>query len=346
MRKLLNATFALMFSLVLSGSKTVVAEEFYAGKTIRIVVGAGAGGGFDTYARLFARHVANYIPGQPSIIVQNMPGAGMLIAAKYLISQAKPDGLTIGHWTGALILQNVMGNPAANMVDGRKIGWLGAPLVANSTCVLSRQSGIKTVEDWFKSPKPLKFGGQGTGSSTSDTPRMLKAALGLPIQVVEGYSGTAAVRLAIESGEMDGLCGWGWESIKTTAYDKVKSGDLTIVLQSSLERHPELKQIPAAMEYAKDERARTLIEVDAYNHGTLERVFSLPPGVPEERVRLLQKAFMDTWRDPELLKEAAKAKFEISPVDGPAIAKDIRVLYQLKPALVEELKVILGGKKG
>lgn len=342
MRKHLNAIFALFFLVVLMGSRTAVAQEFYAGKTIQIVVGAGAGGGFDTYARIFARHLAKYIPGQPSVIVQNMPGAGMLIAAKYVISQAKPDGLTIGHWTGALILQNIMGNKAASMVDGRRIGWLGAPIAANSTCVFSRDSGIKTVEDWFRSQKPLKLGGQGVGSSLSDTPRILKAALGLPMQLVEGYAGTAAVRLAIESGEVDGLCGWGWESIKTTAYNKIKSGDLRIVLQASLERHPEIKDIPAAIEYAKDERARKLLEVDAYNHGTLERVFSLPPGVSEQRVRLLQKAFMDTWRDPELLKEAEKAKFEISPVDGPAIAKAISILYQLKPELVEELKLMLG----
>jgi len=136
--------------LLCAGPSSVAAQEFYAGKTITIVVGAAAGGGFDTYARLLARHMPKHIPGRPATVVQNMPGAGMLIAPKYTVAQAKPDGLTMGHWMGALILQHVMGNPAADIIDGRKIGWVGAPLAANSTCVFTRQSGIKTVEDWLK----------------------------------------------------------------------------------------------------------------------------------------------------------------------------------------------------
>lgn len=329
-----------VLSILLTGSGALAAEEFYAGKTIRIIVGGGPGGGFDTYARLLARHLGKYIPGNPSVIVENMPGAGMMIAANYTYNRAKPDGLTIGHWTGALILQQVMGNEAAKF-DGRKIGWLGAPLAANSTCVFSRNSGVKTAEDWFHSKKPVKLGGHGVGSSLSDTPRVIRAALGPPMQLIEGYTGTAAVRLAIEGGEVDGLCGWGWESIKTTAYDKIKSGDLKVVLQTTLERHPEIRDIPLAIDYARDDRARTLLEVDAYNHGILERVFSLPPGVPEPGLRLLQKAFIEAWRDPELLKEAEKARFEISPLDGPTIAKAVTRLYQLKREIVEELKQIL-----
>ena len=160
----------------------------------------------------------------------------------------------------------------------------------------------------------MKLGGQGVGSAISDTPRILRASLQLPMQLVEGYTGTSTMRLAMDSGEVDGMCGWGWESIKTTAYDKIKSADLRVVLQSSLERHPEIKDVPTAMEYAKDERARKLIEVDAYNHGTLERVFSLPPGVPEQRLRVLQKAFMIPGMIPSCVKKPKRRSLRSAPL--------------------------------
>lgn len=336
--------FLVGLAFALGALNPALGEEFYKGKRIRIIVGSTPGGGFDTYARLIARHLGKYIPGHPSVLVQNMPGGGMLIAANYIYNRAKPDGLTIGHWTGALTLQHVMGNKAAK-IDGRKIGWLGAPVPDNGTCVFTRASGIRSADDWFSSRKTVNMGGSGPGSSLSDTPRLIKAAINPPMKLTEGYGGTANVRLAMERGEMDGLCGWGWSSVKGTAYDKIKSGELKVVLQATLKRHPELKDVPLAIEYAKDDRSRKLLEVAGYIHGLLERVYSVPPGLPKERLRLLQKAFIGTLNDPVLLKEAKKAKLEISPVDGATTAEAVNSLYALNPELVAELKQILVRQK-
>ena len=336
--------FLVGLAFALGALNPALGEEFYKGKRIRIIVGSTPGGGFDTYARLIARHLGKYIPGHPSVLVQNMPSGGMLIAANYIYNRAKPDGLTIGHWTGALTLQHVMGNKAAK-IDGRKIGWLGAPVPDNGTCVFTRASGIRSADDWFSSRKTVNMGGSGPGSSLSDTPRLIKAAINPPMKLTEGYGGTANVRLAMERGEMDGLCGWGWSSVKGTAYDKIKSGELKVVLQATLKRHPELKDVPLAIEYAKDDRSRKLLEVAGYIHGLLERVYSVPPGLPKERLRLLQKAFIGTLNDPVLLKEAKKAKLEISPVDGATTAEAVNSLYALNPELVAELKQILVRQK-
>lgn len=332
------------FLLLFVGSNSIVlAADFYAGKRIRIIVGSSPGGGFDTYARLIARHIGKHIPGRPKVLVQNMPGAGQLIAAMYIYNRAKPDGLTIGHWSGALILQHVLGNPAVK-VDGRKVNWIGAPVPDNGTCVFSRASGIRSMDDWLRAKRPLNLGGSAPGGATSDTPRIIKTAIELPMLLTEGYKGTALVRLAMERGEMDGLCGWGWASVKGTAYDKIKSGELKVVLQATLKRHSELQDVPLALDYAKDERSRKLLEVAAHIHGTLERVYSLPPGVPADRVRLLQKGFIETLKDPDFLREAKRANVEISPVDGPTVAKAIKSLYQLNPSLLNEIKGILGPK--
>ena len=336
-----TAAVCIVVTAVLMSARGFAAEEeFYFGKRVNIIVAAAPGGGFDTYARMIARHMSKHLPGQPAVLVQNMPGGGQLIAANYIYNRAKPDGLTIGHFTGALVLQHILGNEAV-MFDARKFGWLGAPVPDNGTCVFARQSGINTFEDWLNAKEPAKLGGQAPGSSISDTPRLLKAALKLPMQLIEGYAGTAPVRLAMDRGEVDGLCGWGWQSVKTTAPDKIQAGDYKVVVQATLSRHPELKGVPIAMENAKDDRARRLLEVAASIHGILERTFAAPPGLPEPRLRLLQRAYLQTLRDPELREEAAKARLEIDPVDAISVVKAVNSLYQLEADLVQELRQIL-----
>jgi tripartite-type tricarboxylate transporter receptor subunit TctC len=208
---LLSATIA---ALSLVAIPRAPAEEFYKGKTITFVVGFSAGGGFDTYTRLIARHFAKHIPGNPTVVVENKTGAGSLIAANYIYNQAPHDGTVIGNWIGPLVLQQVLGNKAAKF-DGRKFGWLGVPTPDSGVCALTKASGIKTMDDWFKSKRPIKIGGTAPGSTTDDVPNLLQAALGLPMKLVEGYKGTAKIRLAAESGEIDGGC-WAWESIKPT----------------------------------------------------------------------------------------------------------------------------------
>lgn len=315
------------------------ADEFYKDKTVTFVVGFSAGGGFDTYTRLIARHFAKHVPGKPTVIVENRTGAGSLIAANYLFNQAPRDGTVIGNWIGPLVLQQVLGNKAAK-IDGRKFGWLGVPTPDSVVCALTKASGVKTMDDWFQSKRPIKIGGTAPGSTTDDVPTLLRAALGFPMQLVRGYSGTSKVRLAAESGEIDGGC-WAWESIQPTWASGLKSGDVSIVLQSMEKSHPDLKTVPVAMQFAKTDEARALLEVVSGVYTKAARPYSVPPGVPQDRLQLLQKAFMDTLRDPELLKEAEKAKVAIDPVDGPTIAKLMASLYELKPEFQSKLTELL-----
>ena len=330
--------------IFLAGTTTKsTADEFYQGKTIRFVVGFSAGGGFDTYTRLIARHFGKHVPGNPTTVVENKTGAGSLVAANYIYNQAEPDGLTIGNWIGPLVLQQVLGNKAAKL-DGRKFGWLGVPTPDSGVCALTQASGIKTVEDWFASKRPIKIGATAPGSTTDDVPKLIKVALGLPIQMVEGYSGTSKIRLAAESGEIDGGC-WAWESIKPTWGKGIESGQARVVMQTMLQSHPELKHVPLASKYAKTEEARELLNVVNGPYGVLARHYSIPPGTPKERLKVLQKAFMETLRDPELLAEAKKSKLEIEPVDGPSVTKLMADLYNLKPATQAKLKEIVIPKK-
>lgn len=319
------------------------AEEFFKGKTIRFVVGFSAGGGFDTYTRLIARHFGKHVPGNPSTVVENRTGAGSLIAANYIYNQADPDGLTIGNWIGPLVLQHVMGRKQAK-IDGRKFGWLGVPTADSGLCALTKASGITDVDKWFASKKPVKIGATGPGSTTDDPPKLLRSALGLPIQMVEGYGGTAKIRLAAEKGEVAGGC-WAWQSIKPTWRKALEAGEVAPILQIMLKSHPELKHVPLAIDYAKTDRAKKLLKVADEVYGRGARPYSLPPGVPGDRVKVLQKAFMETLNDPELLQEAKKSKLEIDPIDGPTIAKVFAGMYDMDADLLGELKKLLLPKK-
>ncbi len=322
---------------------TAGAAEFFKGKTITFVVGFSAGGGFDTYTRLIGRHISKHIPGNPTIVVQNRTGAGSLIAGNYIYNRAKRDGTVIGNWIGPLVLQHLLGNPAVKL-DGRKLNWLGVPTPDSAVCALTKASGIKTMDDWFASKRPIKIGATGPGSTTDDGPKLVKEAIGLPIKMIEGYGGTARMRLAAESGETDGGC-WAWQSVKVTWRKGIESGNVRVVLQLTLKSHPELKHIPLAIKYAKTAAARELLKVVDGPYSAVARPYSLPPGVPKDRVRLLQKAFMATMRDPAMLKEAKRSRLEISPMDGPTTAKTMAAIYDLDRGLVSRLKELLVPKK-
>jgi tripartite-type tricarboxylate transporter receptor subunit TctC len=338
---LLPATIA---ALSLVAIPQAPADDFYKGKTLTFVVGFSAGGGFDTYARLVARHIAKHIPGNPTVVVENKTGAGSLIAANYIYNQAPKDGTVIGSWIGPLVLQQVLGNKAAKF-DGRKFGWLGAPVSDSCVCALTKASGINTMDDWIKSKRPIKIGATGPGSTTSDVPKLLQAALALPMKVVEGYKGTAKVRLAAESGEVDGGC-WAWESIKPTWASGLQSGAVRVVLQAISKSLPDLKNVPLANQYAKSDEARALLEIAGGTYSQGVRPLSVPPGVPQDRLELLQKAFMATLRDPALLAEAKKSKLDIDPTDGPTIAKMMAGLYETNSEFKSKLTTLLiPGKK-
>ena len=335
---------ALLLSALIPLSLATAADDFYQGKTIRLIVGFAAGGGFDTYSRAIARHMSKHIPGNPSIVVENMTGAGSLIAANHIFNVAKGDGLTIGNWIGPLVLQQVVGNPAAKF-DGRKFGYLGVPVADNGVCALSTASGISSAEQWLASKRPIKLGGTAPGSTTDDVPKIVADAIGLPIQMISGFKGTANIRLAADGGEIDGGC-WAWESIKPTWQKSLAAGTVKVVLQTMTESHPELKNIPLAINFAKNDDARALLEIVSGPYGQLARPYTVPPGTPKDRLALLQKAFMDTMQDKEFLEDAKKAKLEIEPMDGLTATKRFAALYNLKPDLKAKIKsIVLAVKK-
>ncbi|HEX2225852.1 MAG TPA: tripartite tricarboxylate transporter substrate-binding protein [Candidatus Binatia bacterium] len=328
--------------LIVTAAAPSLAQDFYKDKTITFIVGYSPGGTYDQYTRLIARHISKYLPGSPTTVVENMPGAGGIIAANHLYNRTKPDGLTVAAWASPLILQHVMGNEATKF-DGRKVGWLGIPASYDTACHFSQESGIKTVEDWFAAKRPIKISSIGPGTSLSDVPKLLKAAIGLPLEMVEGYKGGAEARLAVENGEVDGSCA-SWQATKVTWRSQMDSGKIRVVLQATLKSHPDLKTVPLAINYAKSDEARTLLRV-ADNVHVYQFPYSVAPGTPPDRLQLLQQAFVRTLRDRDLIAEASKAHLEIDPVDGPTTAKTFAGLYELSPSLIGKLKDLLVAKR-
>ena len=317
-------------------------QDFYKDKTIRFIVGYSPGGSFDLYTRVIARHFPKHVPGNPTTIVENMTGAGGIIAANNLYNVAKPDGLTIGAWAAPLVLQQIMGNEAAKF-DGRKFGYLGVPSPYDTVCTFNDKSGIASMNDWFAAKRPMKISSIGPGTSTSDIPKLLKAALNLPLEVLDGYKGGADARLAVESGEVDGYCG-SWQTVETVWRSAYESGKIRAILQASLEPYSKYKEVPLAISYAKTDVARQLVTVADSAHGA-QFPYTVPPGVPKDRLEILQTGFVSTLKDPELLAEATKSKLDIEVIDGPTIAKKLGLLYELQPAVIAKLKEVLLPKK-
>lgn len=332
----------LLYICVIAGGVPAAAHgqsNFYEGKTIRLIVGFTAGGGYDAYTRTIGRHMGKHIPGNPAIIVENMPGAGSMISANYIYKAAKPDGLTVGHFIGGLFLQQLLGKPGIEF-DAAKFNYVGVPAQDNFVLGIAKSTGIIDADAWLASKQIVKFGGVASGSGSDDIPNILKATIGLPIQLVSGYKGTADVRLAFNSGEVSGLSN-SWESTKSTWRKELETGELKLVLQATLKPHPEFPKLPMALNYAKTEEAKRLISTLARVHGPTVRPYVLPPSTPKDRVQIIRKAFMDTMNDPEFLAEAKKANLDINPDDGATLEQSVKDILKLDSELVAKLKEIL-----
>ena len=314
--------------------------SFFEGKTIRIIVGLSAGGGYDLWARIIGRHLGRNIPGNPTVIVDNMPGAGSMIAANHVYKAAKPDGLTIGHISGGIIMNQIFGRPGAEF-DARKFEYIGAPYQDDMVVFLSKKSGITSMDKWIAAKNPVKFGGEAPGATFSDNvPRILRAALGLPIRPISGYKGTAEVKLAIESGEVDGNC-LSWESGKATWRKQLETGDIIPVLQVVPKPHPEIPNVPLAISFAKTDDARKLIQLGVHEPPVYARPFFVSPGTPKDRVQMLRNAFEATLKDKEFVAELQKARLNPKPVTGQDMENVILGLFKLDPVMKEKLKEVL-----
>ena len=334
--------YSLLLALMAFGlvhRNAVAQDNFYRGKTVRIIVGATAGGGYDTYALTIARHMGKHVAGNPTFIVDNMSGAGFLISANYMYKIAKPDGLTVGHFIGGLFLQQLLGKAGVEF-DARKFEYIGVPAQDNYMLGVHKSTGITSIEQWLSAKTMIKFGGVGAGSATDDIPKVLGPAIGLPFQLVSGYKGTADVRLAFNSGEINGICN-SWESFKATWSKELAAGEVVIVLQNIAKPHPDQPKLPLAINYAKTEEGQKLIKALVHSVGPTARPFMLPPATPKDRVQILRKAYMDTMKDPEFLADATKARLDVNPLDGAELEKNVREVFNLDKTLIPRAKEIL-----
>ena len=340
---MIKKSFSLMamvagFALVVGVS--FAAAPFYEGKTVRFIVGFPPGGGFDTHARVMARHIVKHIPGGPNIYVENMPGAGSLVFANHLYNVAKPDGLAFGFFNGTFFFNKILGQEGI-LFDPKKFIFIGSPEKATALCVLSKASGVTNLNEWMSSKKVVKFGGVSQGTVVQDNcPRILKEVLGLPIQLVSGYKGTADIRLAVESGEVGGAF-MGWDIVSGPWRNAMNKGDLVVLLQAQSRPVTDLPNAPLAISLAKTEEARQLIEVGIHYNLAILRPLVLPPNTPRERVEILRKAFQETLKDKAYLDDVEKAKLGFDPVTAEELENAIEGIYKLDPALLAKLKQIL-----
>ena len=321
------------------------AEDFYRGKTIRFIVGAPAGGGYDTYARIVARHLGKHIPGNPSTVVENMDGAGSLIAANYVYNKADPDGLTIGVWISGQIIRQALGDRGPRF-DGRKFGWIGAPSKGSPTCAIMAYTGMKTWDDVLHAKRPIRMGGVRAGTSYDDVPQILNNVAGTKFEVITGYKGTSPIRIAMQSHEVEGAC-LGWESMRVSdrAMLDAKGDDRLIpfITHKRLE-DPEVSHLPLFTEVIKGKDNLATYNTWAASY-EFQRPFSVPPETPKDRLQLLRKAYAETLRDPELLAEAKKMKLDMDPVPGEEIDGYVKQIYSMSDKVKENLSFLVKSTK-
>jgi tripartite-type tricarboxylate transporter receptor subunit TctC len=313
------------------------ADEFYKGKTIRFVVGLAAGGGYDLSARTLGRHMGKHIPGNPTIVVENMTGAGSLIAANYTYNSAKPDGLFVGIWNSGYVLRQALGDKAMRF-DARKFGWIGAPTKGTPFCSIMAHTGLKSLKDIVAANRELKMGSTGPGSTYDDMPQILNRTIGTKFNVISGYEGTSTILVAMRRKEVDGGC-WTWESGRTTARPMLDAkGDDKLIpfLIHRREPDPEVKDLPLISEVIKgeDNLAAYRTWVGTYE---FQRPFTVPPGTPKERLQLLRKGFAATMKDPEFMAEAEKSKLETTYVSGEEVDKYVNQVLAITPKAKELL---------
>ena len=316
-------------------------HDFYKDKTVRFVVGFAPGGGYDLAARIVGRHMTKHIPGDPTIIVENMTGAGSLIAANYTYNSAKPDGLFVGIWNSAFVLRQALGDKAVRL-DARKLGWIGAPTKGTPTCAIMAHSGLKSLKDILAANREIKMGATGPGSTYDDVPQLLNRTLGTKFNVVSGYEGTGTILVAMRRKEVEGGC-YGWESMRTTARPMLEAkGDEKLIpfLIHSRWQEPEVKDVPLMPEVIKGEDNLSAYWTWVGTH-EFQRPFSVPPGTPKDRLQLLRNAFADTMKDPEFLAEAEKSKFKATFVSGENVEKHVDKTLAITPKARELLDFLM-----
>jgi tripartite-type tricarboxylate transporter receptor subunit TctC len=325
--------FALgLAALLVAPAHAQSVEEFYRGKNINLLIGYSVGGGYDTYARLLARHLGKHIPGRPTIVAQNMTGAGSLRAASFLYSAAPKDGTTLATF-GRTIALNPLLQPGTAQFDGTKFTWLGSITNDVSTCITWHASPVKTWNDMLE--KPITLGGEGPGADPDVFALLYKNVFGAKVKLVTGYHGTNDTVLAMERGEVEGLCGLSWSTLKARHQQWLKDKKINIIVQAALKKEPELAGVPLITDQTKDREKLQILKL-ILGSQEMARPFAAPPGIPADRKAALIAAFDATMKDPEFLGEAQRLNIDVNPVSGKAIDDLLAELYATPKDVVEK----------
>lgn len=307
--------------------------EFYHGKTVQVLIGFGPGGGYDLYARTLARYMGRHIPGNPTLVPQNMPGAGGVKVMNYLYGVARKDGTVMATFARGLAIEPLLGHAQGMQFDATKFGWVGSVSNEVSICAYWNTSGIKTWHDM--QTKPSTIGASAAGADSEIFPTVLRNIFHLPAKVVTGFSnGGADIVLGMERGEVGGRCGWSWSSLLSENKALLDSKKINIVLQLALQKHEDLPDVPLVMDLPASPQDKAALKL-IVSRQSIARPFAAPPGVPADRLQALRAAFDATMKDPQFLAEAKRLNLEVRPVSGADVEKLIRELYATPKDIVK-----------
>ncbi|HXF90063.1 MAG TPA: hypothetical protein VNK48_17070 [Xanthobacteraceae bacterium] len=324
--------------LAMAGVAPAAAQpaEPYAGKTVAVIIGFGPGGGYDTWGRLVARHIGKHLPGKPTVIAQNMPGGGSYVAASHLFSVAPKDGTVFGLISRDAALGPLAGAPGARF-DALRFSWIGTPTKEHNVCLAYHAAAVKSVQDLRE--KQLIVGDTGPGTGTRSYPKALTELLGLKFKLVSGFRSSADVFLAMERGEVDGICE-SLDSVNSRKPDWIASGKIVVLLQAGPAPHPSLKGIPYVLDLARNAEERQVLEFLYAGQG-IGRPFVAPPDLSAERLKVLREAFSATMKDAEFIADVRRAKLELEPEDGEYLAALIRKIYATPKPIIERVSKLI-----
>jgi tripartite-type tricarboxylate transporter receptor subunit TctC len=326
---------ALLLPLLACDASADTVDDFYRGRNLSMIIGYNVGGGYDIYARIFAKYFAKQIPGQPNIVPQNMGGAGSRRAASYLETVAAKDGSVIGLVSRDLATEPLLGDAK---IDMTKFVWLGSISNEISICATWHTSPVKTWNDLLA--REATFGASSGGADTDVSAHLLRNLFGARIKLVTGYPGGSGINLAMERGEVEGRCGWSWSSVKSRNADWVRDKKINLLIQLGLEKSPDLPNVPLIIDVAGSDEQKQILRL-IMSRLLMARPFVAPPGIPDDRKQALRKAFDVAVKDPEFLAEAEKAELEVNPVSGAEIDRVLADLYRAPKEVAEKAKKAL-----
>ena len=325
--------FATIFTGAIFPVAAQPADPFFKGKQIKLIVGSNAGGNYDQYGRFLARYMGRHLPGNPSFVVQNMPAGGGILAANFLYNLAPKDGLTLAHLQRTIPQAAIVGLPGTEY-DATKFNWLGSLNNEVTVCVAWHESSVKTLQDVMS--RELIIGSQGQ-TDGDQFPAVLNTVIGTKFKMVSGYTGGSEMLLAMERREVEGRCGWSWSSIQTQRPAWLSENKINILVQTSLQKHPDLPNVPLAMDFVKTPEDRQALEF-LFGRNVVGRVFAAPPGLPADRVADLRAAFEAVTKDPEAIADADKQKLKLTPVSAAEVQALIERFHRTPKQVIDAVE--------